>query len=224
MYQRIYDSAWHHPGVAWLGALILLVWIARSRSGSATAPWPTGFLLAFLVGFGIEIAVDALFTGAFSPVSSALMSTVGIVFVIAGDWRLFALVEHTVDPRPSWIARSLLLAFLVPVLQAAAIKAWPEVFGEPRRIYLAYEALFVLLGLVLRLVILPRRLAQATPAMRAWALGAVTWFVVQYALWVISDVLILAGAEWALLLRIVPNTMYYAGFLLFVARTAPRLG
>ncbi len=215
IYQRIYDSAWHHPGIAWLGVALLFLWIARARPASP-------FLRAFLIGFGITIAVDALCTGALTPVSSALMSSVGIVFVIAGDWRLFALVEHTVDPRRTWIVRSVALAFLVPVLQAVAIKTWPERFVEPRWIYLVYEALFVLLGLVLRLVVLPRRLAHVSPAMRAWALGAVTWFVVQYALWVTSDVLILAGAEWALLLRIVPNTMYYAGFLLFVARTAPR--
>lgn len=222
MYQRLYDSAWQHPGIAWVGVALLFAWIAVRR--------PTGFVRSYLVGIGLLSALDALFTGALSPVSPALVSTVGIVFVIAGDLRLFVLVERAVAGEPgsgrasssAWAARALGLAFVVPVLQAVAIKTWPEAFAEPRRIYLVYEALFVVLGLILRVAILPRRLAGATPEMRAWALGAVTWFVLQYALWVTSDVLILAGAEWALLLRIVPNAMYYAGFLLFVAQTAPR--
>lgn len=214
--RALYDSAWQHPGLAWLGALALLVVLGRRR--------PTGWVRAYALVFGFTTALDALCTGAFTPVPPALQSGVAIAFVIIGDLRLFALVEHAFGPTRAWWARALAWAFVVPVLQAVAIRAWPAAFTEPRWIYLIYELLFLALGLALRLVWLPRR-GRAAPegsrAERAWALGAVTWFVVQYALWATADVLILLGAEWALLLRIVPNALYYAGFPVFVVMTAP---
>jgi hypothetical protein len=46
--------------------------------------------------------------------------------------------------------------------------------------------------------------------------------IVQYALWALADVLILSGMSWGFLLRIVPNSLYYAFFLPFVWWTAPR--
>lgn len=209
MFQSIYDSGWHHPFVAWLGVAALALALTKR---------PPGFLRTFLIVFGVEIAVDALCTGALSPVPPSVLSSVSIVFVIAGDWRLFLLVERAARPQGA-IARSLGLAFVVPVLQAIAIKAAPALFAEPRWIYLVYELLFVVLALVLRFAILPKRIAD--PALRRWALGCVSWFIVGYSLWATADVIILAGGEWGLLLRLIPNAMYYAGFLLFVAWTAP---
>lgn len=220
--QALYDSAWQHPGLAWLGTLLLLFVLWRRR--------PTGWLQGYAILFGLSTALDAWCTGALSPVPPALQSGVAIGFVIIGDLRLFALIEHVFGPRRLWWLRALAWAFLVPVLQAAAIRGWPEVFAEPRKIYLVYELLFLALGLVLRFGWLPRRAAaqvEGSEQKRKWALGAVSWFVVQYALWATADVLILLGAEWALVLRVVPNAMYYAGFVSFVVVTgahAPRAG
>ena len=215
MYQAIYDSVWHHPGIAWEAAILLGLWLLRDRT--------QGFLRAYLVGFGLAIVLDAWMTSTLSPVSAALLSSVSIVFVIVGDWRLFVLVERAVGGGPAWVARSIGLAFVVPVLQAVAIKVWPDTFSELRKIYLVYELLFLALALVLRFGVLPGRLERASvaPTVQRWVLGAVLWFVVQYGLWAAADILILAGADWALLLRIVPNALYYGGFLLFVALTSP---
>jgi len=209
--QAIYDSGWHHPFIAWLGTLALIAVIARRKSG---------FLKNWLIFFGIEIFLDALCTGAWSPVPPEITSSVGIVFVILGDWRLFALIERYVKPR-HWIPRSIALALVVPIAQAIAIKAAPSLFEKQRYIYLVYEVFFVMFAGALRFVVLPARLGNVSPAIRRWIYSILGWSLVQYALWATSDVIILAGGEWALLLRLVPNTMYYAGFLLFVALTAP---
>ena len=56
---------------------------------------------------------------------------------------------------------------------------------------------------------------------RRFVQAITAFFVVQYLLWATSDILILSGQDWALALRLVPNTMYYAGFLLFVLWRAP---
>lgn len=214
--QAIYDSAWQHPGLAWLGALALALVVGRRR--------PTGWLRAYALFFGFTTALDAWCTGAFSPIPASLQSGVAIGFVIVGDLRLFVVVEHAFGPARAWWARAVAWAFLVPVLQAVAIRAWPETFAEPRRIYLVYELLFLALGLLLRFGWLPRRArtpGEGSPEAREWALGAVGWFVLQYGLWATADVLILMGAEWALLLRIVPNALYYAGFVSWLVLTHP---
>ncbi|MEZ4253518.1 MAG: hypothetical protein R3B99_35360 [Polyangiales bacterium] len=51
--------------------------------------------------------------------------------------------------------------------------------------------------------------------------GATALFATLYALWATADVVLLLGVELGHLLRIVPNVLYYAVFLVFVAATAP---
>lgn len=195
-----YDSAWHHPGLAWLGCSLALVLASRTTR-----------LRAALVTIIVVTATDAFFTGAFSPVpkDSAWVTPVSIAFVIAGDLRLFALLER--ERAGAW-PRALLvavpLAFVVPVIQGATIRLWPAVFSEQRRIFLVYELLMVALLVVVLVARRPTKGARRLTLL----------FLAQYVLWASCDVLLLEGVTAALALRIVPNALYYAVFPIAATR------
>lgn len=220
MFQSIYDSAWYAPGLFWLSGLLFLGYLVRDRP----------FLFAYLVLFTVEIMVDALVTGGVSPTqgSPVLHQRLGILFVILGDFRYFLLVERFVAPggsRPN-LGRAWALAlgqsFLIPVLSYAVMAAVPSIRESPRVTFLLYEAMFTVLAVVLRFVVLPRRL-KGRPEAEAQFLRTVTSFVlVQYAGWALADILILSGASWGYGVRLIPNTMYYAGFLPYVYLKAPK--
>lgn len=205
-WQALYDSGWHHPGVAWLGVAASVVLLLRA---------PPSTLRAALLGVSALTATDALFTGALSPLpkDSWLVTPVSIAFVIAGDLRLLVLVERFSAGHSSW-RRALLVAvplgFVVPLMQGVSTRVWPDVFAEQRRIFLVYEVLMVvLLGALLAV---RRPLARHAPVGRL-----VLLFLVQYVLWAACDVLLLSGSDWALGLRLVPNALYYGGFPLAAA-------
>jgi hypothetical protein len=240
MFKAIYDSPWHTPAFFWLAAVLFLFWLARSL------PW----LAAFLVLFTFEIAADALATGGWSPLAllkSEWMTGVGIAFVILGDSRYFLLVERAVrsvpeptewselgtrvvepPPQPAlpvagW-AIAIACSFIVPLSSTAARFAFPAITVDSRKTFLTYEVMFLVVALVMRFVVLPRRLGGAkapSAAVRRWILGVASFEIVQYALWVLADVLLLSNVEVAYLLRLVPNALYYAAFLPFVWWTAP---
>ncbi|MEJ7733130.1 MAG: hypothetical protein WKG00_28530 [Polyangiaceae bacterium] len=240
MFKAIYDSPWHTPAFFWLAAVLFLLVLARHL------PW----LAAFLVLFTFEIAADALATGGWSPLmllKSEWMTAGGITFVILGDLRFFLLVEraarsvpeHTVGERPEDATRAaiaplvqprlgvvdwatvLLSSLLVPLSSTAARFAFPAITVDSRKTFLTYELMFLVVALVMRFVVLPRRLVRVGAPVRRWVLGVASYEIVQYALWAMADVLILSGVEVAYLLRLVPNSLYYAFFLPFVWWTAP---
>ena len=91
--------------------------------------------------------------------------------------------------------------------------------AAPRLVSLS---IFLVLALVLRFVVMPRRTAALDPDLRRWLLLVTTFEVVQYGLWVSIDVVIFAGADVGYLLRFVPNFLYYVAFVPFVYLTAPR--
>jgi hypothetical protein len=224
MFQSIYDSAWYAPGLFWLSGLLFLAYLVRDRP----------FVFAYLILFTVEIMVDALVTGGVSPTQGhpALHQQLAILFVILGDFRYFLLVERFVAPggsRPNLgrvTALALAQSFLIPVLSYAVMAAIPSISTSTREnarvTFLLYEAMFTVLALVLRFVVLPRRLI-GRPESEAQFLRSVTSFVlVQYAGWAFADILILSGASWGYGVRLIPNTMYYAGFLPYVYLKAPK--
>lgn len=213
-WKALYDSGWHHPGMAWALCALALVVILRRV--------PAGGLRTALLVFTGTTALDAWMTGSLSPLPASLAQNVSIAFVILGDLRLFALVEkhRCASSWPKALLRALPLSFLVPVAQALAIKASPATFSELRHIFLVYELFFVVLAVGLLLVRYPSRSA-ASPALGWYATSLVGFFLVQYGLWVAADVLILAGVESAYGLRLVPNALYYGLFLAFAAWRAP---
>lgn len=221
MPKSIYDSAWQHPGIAFVAAALFAVAWARRSGGVA------GLATLLLV----EIVADAFFTGAYSPLGGSPLATpVAILFVILGDLRFFLLVQLALRDgvrfeglgSPKAWAAALAWALVIPVLSTVPQKLAPSAFVRPNAIFLLYEGMFVVLALVLRLVVLPARLASLSAPVRRWVLGLVAFELVQYALWATADVLILAGVEAGYLLRIVPNALYYGAFVPFAVATAPR--
>lgn len=222
MFQAIYESPWHNPAAFWAaGIAFLALWMRRKP-----------FLVAYFALFGLETLADALASGGWAPsalLTSPLRTAFTVAFVILGDFRYFLLVErfaHRPHARPSdptspgaW-ASAAGLALVVPVLAEVARRALPAGL-DGRWTYLAYELLFLAFALVLRFAVLPRRLAGAPATARTWLLRITAFEIGQYALWATADIVLLRGVEAGHLLRLVPNAMYYAGFLPFVAYRAP---
>lgn len=220
-YQAIYDSALHSP---------ISIWVANAIV-AALVLWKRPRLWPYLVGFAALAAFDVFATAVYAPAalkSAPFYTALTVGLVIAGDYRYFALVELHRDGVPPTLARlrpwlvAVPLAFVVPVVSAIPQKLWPERFVEPRNIFLVYEMCFVVFALVLRAWVLPRRLARAPEPVRRWLLEVTSFELTHYALWVVADVVISSGAAWGHLLRIVPNVLYYAGYLPFVWWRSPR--
>jgi hypothetical protein len=212
--QAIYESALQHPGIAWLAGVITAIAFARRQR----------FLVGWFVIFLVAILADAWATGAFSRVPADRAWIAGVVFVILGDLRFFVLAERYARGRLGraglWTAVG--VAFLVPVATEILRRAVPAIGATSRYTFLAYEVMFLVVALVARFVVYPARLLGVVQApVRRWVLSIASFEIAQYSLWVLCDVLILAGLEWALVLRIAPNALYYAAFLPFVVLRAP---
>ena len=221
MWQKLYDSPFNQPLAGWVLTAATLLWLTRQRKG---------WLRTVLSLFAVQLCLDNFLTGAWNPLpsSSPLNQPLAIAFVIAGDWRFFLLAERFGAPqRPHWRPWlvSLGFALFVPVAQGAAIAILPQAFPTPRHTFLAYELLFLLLAVVWRAVVLPRRVAGVSEATRNWIYDLAQFEIVQYALWPLADILILAGTDAGrdagFALRLVPNTLYYGVFLAFAAWRAP---
>lgn len=213
--KALYDSGWHHPFAAYLGLAVLAVLLARAPRGT--------FLFRWAALFGLVLAADATITGAWSPLpsSSPLFTPLSIAFVILGDARFFFLQERFARPDASRLQVTIVAALtslVVPVTSTLLREVFP-LLSEGRWLFLGYE----LLALAF---VLGTWLVRYRPALEAesrrW-LGRVTaLFVTLYALWATADVLILWGVELGHLLRIVPNVLYYAVFLVATVALAPR--
>lgn len=213
--KALYDSGWHHPFAAYLGLAVLVVLLARAPRGT--------FLFRWAALFGLVLAADATITGAWSPLpsSSPLFTPLSIAFVILGDARFFFLQERFARPDASTLRVTIVAALtslVVPVTSTLLREVFP-LLSEGRWLFLGYE----LLALAF---VLGTWLVRYRPALEAesrrW-LGRVTAiFVTLYALWATADVLILWGVELGHLLRIVPNVLYYAVFLVATVALAPR--
>jgi len=213
--KALYDSGWHHPFAAYLGLAVLVVLLARAPRGT--------FLFRWAALFGLVLAADATITGAWSPLpsSSPLFTPLSIAFVILGDARFFFLQERFARPDASRLQVTIVAALtslVVPVTSTLLREVFP-LLSEGRWLFLGYE----LLALAF---VLGTWLVRYRPALEAesrrW-LGRVTAiFATLYALWATADVLILWGVELGHLLRIVPNVLYYAVFLVATVALAPR--
>ena len=223
MFQAIYDSPWHNPAAFLiLGAAFLALWMRRRP-----------FLVAYVALFALVTFADCVATGGSPPAAlarSSWGSAISIAFIILGDFRYFLLVERFARrplARPldatapiTWLSAAG-LALIVPVGSALVNRALSGREADVRWTYLVYEVMFAALALALRFLVLPRRLAPAPPEVRAWLLAVTSFEIAQYALWALADVIILAGADLGFGLRLIPNFMYYAFFLPFVAWKAP---
>lgn len=233
VFDRVYDSAWHHPVMCWVGAVVVVAWLLKQRAGGGR-PAAGNFLWWFALLWQAEIALDALWTGAWPPLpsDSRVTGVLAVVFVAVGDMRYFQLVEHFAprSGQPGRVGRALLLAtawsWLIPALSGLVRVALPGLFVEKRVVFLVYEVLFLLLMGGFARWLLPRRLPGVTAQqvqLRRWLQRVTALVAVQYALWALADVIILSGARSGLLLRLVPNFIYYVAFVPLAYFWAPRV-
>jgi hypothetical protein len=188
--------------------------------------WQLGpTLRIWLLLFSVAIALDAWWTGPWSPVAPdhPWSQPVAIAFVVLGDWRYFALGEREVTQSARGWLTGLGWTLVVPVLHGLAIRAWPEGFTSMHVVFLTYElaqALVVSLWWHLR----GRRLSSRHQhgAVHRWLRWVTAFELLQYLSWACADGLILQGSDAGYGLRLLPNLLYYAGFLAFTAWLAPR--
>ena len=209
-----YESPWHHPAVAWLATLLVL-FLAPTLAHLA------GPRRRVLVGLQLLAALDALCTGPWSPFSGspAWNTAASVVFVILGDARFLVLLQDptlSAGHRRLALVRGLLVATGFSLAAYLASRALPASMQSPRYLFLTYELMFLGLLLLIR-----RWLPLAEDAQVRRAQRRLTRFeFLQYGLWVAADLWLLFGGRWAdygYALRLLPNTLYYAGFAAFAA-------
>ena len=233
MFDRVYDSAWHHPVMCWVGAVFVVAWLLQQRAGQARK-LHGHFVWWFALLWQAEIVLDALWKGAWPPLpsDSRVAEVLGVVFVALGDMRYFQLVEHFAPSSgpPGRGGRALLLAtawsWLIPALSGLLRVGLPGLFVELRVVFLVYEVLFLLLMGGFARWLLPLRLPGVSAEqvqLRRWLQRVTALVAVQYGLWALADVIILCGARSGLLLRLVPNFIYYVAFVPLAYFWAPRV-
>lgn len=208
-----YDSAWHHPFIAYVAGLWLLIAIARRL------PFLYGYLAIFLVA----ILADATVTGGWSPVplDTTAYTVFSVLFIVLGDLRYFVLAERVTRPRDSlWASLrfSVPISLLMPVVTGIMTRTIPAM-ADTRVLYAVYEGAMGLMVLALDRFRFGAREVDAET--RRWVHEVSLLFAILYFGWAAADVLLLAGVELGHLLRIVPNVLYYAAFLLCVYLRAP---
>jgi hypothetical protein len=211
VFEAAYGSNLHHPYLFWFVGVpfaMLLAWRMRSAR----------VLLPTLLVFQLGILLDAWLTAPkLSPLTGDTAQNVAIAFVVLGDARYFFLLQRYGENRPTLRALGIAcaLGLIVPIASLVA-KVWS---ANPRVLFCVYEAMFAVLAVGLASFAVPRM--PDGPSKR-WAARLTTFEIVQYVLWVLADVIILSGHDVGYLLRLVPNTMYYAVFVPYAWGTAPK--
>jgi hypothetical protein len=218
MYAEFYDSFIQHPLLLWAAALLGL-WIALSRRGlSRSVRW-------FCVAFGLLSLLDAWLTSTqilgIGSLTGAAASWVPLTFVLIGDFRYFFFVESarsdgTLAPGVRGWARACGWTLVVPLGSQLLITALGS--DDPRVLFLVYEILFVFLSVGMAVLYLPRH--SNAPG---WTRRVTLFIIGYYGLWAAADAIILTtGADMGFLLRVLPNALYYGGFVAVVAWTSPQ--
>jgi hypothetical protein len=200
---------------ALLGYLLVSRRVADLAARSAEARFVRNWSLLFAAETLLDPLIGGGLTGWLAP-PAAVTTAVMLGFVLLGDFRVYWLVLALGDARRP--ARS--AAAVTPIVPLAAWVAAglaERVAPDPggMRLWLIHELLFTAVALWLRGAWLPRR---ALPDARLRFLrGVCAYVAVYYALWAVSDGLVLAaGLDAAWLLRVVPNQLYYSFWVPFV--------
>ena len=210
----------------WAVPLACLVYLAvvRPDPGRALDPMRTSFMWRYALVFSIETMLDPLLGG---PVVRALgladtwvATTVMVLFVLLGDFRVFLLVFALVMPARPLDRQGVLAAaaeaarwtLLVPLVTLAVHRTLDALLGPlpAQSIWLVYELAFLTLAVVLRARLLPAWLGHGQEALHAYLRAVLAYVALYYALWAGADILILGGVDAGWLVRIVPNQLYYA--------------
>ena len=192
-------------------ALFLVALAVRGGArGGGVAPFAARFVRAWAVAFALESVLDPIATG---PLGWPL-----VPFVLLGDFRVFALVLVVAQPgraRVGALLEAALWTCLVPAFAYPLHRAIEHVHGPaPETIlWLLYEVAFAVLAISLAVLLVPVRVGPDRPTVRRYLYEVLAYVAVYYALWAIADVVVLTGRDWGWGLRIVPNLLYYGGFV-----------
>jgi hypothetical protein len=203
---------------AFLGYLAL----RRSSAGPGLSPDHAAFVRRYCIAFAFLTILDPLVTGPLvralgGPATKAEL-VLSCFFVLLGDFRIFWLLFRLCGPRVGGAAAleaagwTLVVPAVALSLRAVLGVAFPKL--PENTIWLVYELCFAALAVALRVWLLPRRMTASFPALRRFAQAVAGYAAVYYALWALSDALILGfgfDAGWAL--RVVPNQLYYAWYV-----------
>jgi mono/diheme cytochrome c family protein len=210
MLEQVYGSAWHLPAVTLLAVSILFVFMARK----------VPFIVGYSTIFAWLIFLDAWINGALSPIPPGSRTVFEITFIVLGDWRFFLFFERYSMGglnAERWF-RALLTACITPLLALGLLVATPEL--NMRVLFLFFECVMFTIVLIFKFVILPRR--RVADAGNQSFVAALTRFeLLQYALWIVADILLLSGQSWAMVIRLTANIFYYSLFIPFVWWRAP---
>lgn len=224
----LYKTEWQATWALWIVPILFLGFLllsSRERDRRESTLADEAFLGGWMLFWTLETLADSFATGplvrwlgwADTDAATAVM----LVFVLAGDLRVFQLVFRLARPADGF-ARSLRRALgwmlLVPIfswsMDQGLRQVWPDLPGQA--LWLTYEIAFLGVALYLRQGWLAAKATDCSPQ-RLRGLRLVLGFVaVYYALWATSDLLILVpelDAGW--LLRMLPNQLYYAFFVPF---------
>ncbi|MGD8606239.1 MAG: hypothetical protein PVH21_03025 [Myxococcales bacterium] len=217
-YAEFYASSLQHPWLLWASALVgLLIALARSEL-SRGARW------FCIVLTGVSMA-DAWLTAddvfGIGPLPAGASSWLPLFFVLVGDFRYFFFLEAarqdgTLVMRPKGVLVACAWTLVVPITSQVVVHAMGS--EEPRVLFLVYEVLFVALALGLYTSYLPKH-ANAV----GWTRRVTLFVLLYYASWAVADAIIVrTGADAGFLIRVVPNLLYYGGFVPAVAWSGPR--
>ena len=219
-FEELYASPVQHPWLLWVAALFGL-FLALSKPGLSKRA------RAFCASLTVLSVLDAWLTAnsvlGVGALEGAAASWIPLLFVLLGDFRYFFFVEAArADGTLAVTRKTLAVAgawtILVPIGSQLVVHAIGS--EEPRVLFLVYETLFMMLSLGLYAAYLPRH-AQAV----RWTRRVTLFVFIYYGSWAFADAIILcSGADAGFLVRMVPNVLYYGGFVPAVAWTAPRTG
>jgi hypothetical protein len=204
--------------VAFLGFLAV-----RGRSaGPGLSRAHASFVRRYCIAFALLTILDPLATGPLLRALGGPDTRAGLVlsvsFVLFGDFRVLWLLLRLSGPRIAGAAVGEAAGWTL-VVPAVALPLEAELRGvhpelPATTLWLVYELCFTVLALVLREWLLPPRMTHASAPLRRFVRAVAGYCALYYALWTISDALILVfklDAAWAL--RAVPNQLYYAFYI-----------
>ncbi len=217
-FESFYGSALQHPFALW-GAALAGTWAALSRRDLHPS------LRRYALALGALSLLDAWLTanhvyGLAGPLPQALSGIVPLFFVLAGDLRFLLLVEGgtrdgAVELTPRALVGALGLVLVVPLFSQGVLSVLPPPWNGVRMLFLVYEVAFV---------VLCAALLRFHPGLRRapWLRSLTGYVMFYYTLWATADGVILAtGSDLGFGLRLLPNLLYYGGFIAAVAWLAP---
>jgi len=211
-WEVFYRNDWVALYSLWVVPALFLAWVCWAGPGRGVQSARGRFVHVWALVYLVETLIDPTATGPLvADAPESVATGVSLLFVLLGDFRVFLLVLFLREPSLG-VSRNALraLSFTVAVPVSAwaisnLLEAWLGALS-PQVLWVCHEALFVVLALWLRAQLRDDRLVAET----------LVYVAVYYALWAVSDLLILSGVSEGWLLRVLPNQLYYAFFVPYV--------